>query len=72
MLWDWLKANLPGYITLPGLNPVDSTTRYNKSAAAAVQASTAAPSGAAAGFGAVYDAGVAAAAAGLIGPVGVC
>jgi hypothetical protein len=35
MLWDWLKANLPGYLTLPRLNSPDIAAPATPAAAAA-------------------------------------
>lgn len=33
MLWDWLKANLPGYLSLPGLTPSDVAAAAGPAAA---------------------------------------
>jgi hypothetical protein len=35
MLWDWLKANLPGYLTLPRLNSPDIAAPATPAAATA-------------------------------------
>jgi hypothetical protein len=35
MLWDWLKVNLPGYLTLPRLNSPDIAAPATPAAAAA-------------------------------------
>ncbi|KAF6253607.1 hypothetical protein COO60DRAFT_1668193 [Scenedesmus sp. NREL 46B-D3] len=45
MLWDWLTANLPGYLTLPRLNPPDSTASATPAAAAAAQPAAACRAG---------------------------
>eukprot|EP00878_Enallax_costatus_P023483 GHUV01024979.1.p1 GENE.GHUV01024979.1~~GHUV01024979.1.p1 ORF type:complete len:188 (+),score=70.14 GHUV01024979.1:439-1002(+) len=66
MLWDWLKANLPGYLTLPGLNPSDVIVAVGSGA----QGTTAAGGDAAGGSGALV--GSMGSLGGLVGPVGVC
>lgn len=63
MLWDWLKANLPGYLTLPGLNPSDVAVTVGVGPLPSSE-------GGAGGSGALV--GNLGSLGGLVGPVGVC
>jgi len=43
MLWDWLKANLPSYVTMLGMQPTATAAAATEAAAAPTAAPTAAP-----------------------------